>query len=123
MNWIAIGCISSFLNVSLGAFGAHYLKSKLSEYSLNVFHTAVQYGMFHSLALVLVGLALLSGLPNRQLLNFSSIAFLAGIIVFSGSLILLSITGIKWLGAITPIGGLLFLLGWILFALSSFERS
>ena len=89
------------------------LKSRLDEYALSIYQTAVQYQFYHSLALLGVGLFCLWQ-PQSRLLLASGIAFLAGILVFSGSLYLLSFTGIRWLGAITPIGGLALIAGWVL---------
>ena len=106
-----VAAISGFLSVVLGAFAAHGLKQALSEYSLGIFHTAVQYQMYHSLALLA-----LSAYPRTRHLRWAAYAFIAGILIFSGSLYALAITGIKILGAITPIGGLLFMLGWLLLA-------
>ena len=126
MIWINSGCFFGFLSVLLGSFGAHFLKARLSEYSLAIFQTGTQYQIYHSLSLILIGLAYLFNQTNSQtffssqLLNSAGFCFLGGIIVFSGSLYALSLLGHKWLGAITPIGGLLFLAGWILFFLSGF---
>ena len=97
--------------VALGAFGAHALRGRLDEYARGVFETAVQYHFYHALALALVGVLLLSQ-PATALLKSSGWLFLIGIAVFSGSLYLLAITGIKWLGAVTPLGGLAFIAGW-----------
>lgn len=99
------------LAVAFGAFGAHALKSRLDEYALGVFETAVQYHFIHSLALLAVGILALSQ-PQAALLRSAGWLFLVGMVVFSGSLYCLSLTGIKWLGAITPLGGLAFIAGW-----------
>jgi len=101
-----------FLSVSIGAFGAHALKDKLSPEMLEINHTGAQYQMYHSLALLAVAL-LLKFYPDSKYFNASGWLFVAGIIIFSGSLYALSLTGIRTLGAITPIGGLCFLGGWI----------
>lgn len=111
--FLCAGAISGFLSVALGAFAAHALKTSLSTYSLNVFDTATQYHMVHSIALLLVSI-LLRFSSQSKLLIFSGYAFLSGIIVFSGSLYALAISKISILGAITPIGGLAFLTGWAL---------
>jgi uncharacterized membrane protein YgdD (TMEM256/DUF423 family) len=111
--FIALAGFSGMLAVGLGAFGAHALKSRLDEHALSIYQTAVQYQFYHSLALLGVGLFCLWQ-PQSRLLLASGVAFLAGIFVFSGSLYLLSFTGIRWLGAITPIGGLAFIAGWAL---------
>ncbi len=99
-----------FLAVSLGAFGAHALKNRLSEEMLAVWQTAVQYQFWHVLALLTVGILL--KFSSSSLLNTAGFAFLAGILLFSGSLYLLALSGVKVLGAITPIGGFAFLVGW-----------
>ena len=105
------GALAGLLAVALGAFGAHALRGRLDEYARGVFETAVQYHFYHALALALVGVLLLSQ-PATALLKSSGWLFLIGIAVFSGSLYLLAITGIKWLGAVTPLGGLAFIAGW-----------
>ena len=108
------------LAVAIGAFGAHALKNRLDDYSLGVFQTAVQYHFYHSLALLAVGMIALSQ-PDSVLLRSSGWLFLIGILVFSGSLYLLSISGMRWLGAITPLGGLAFIAGWGCLAAASWK--
>jgi uncharacterized membrane protein YgdD (TMEM256/DUF423 family) len=109
---LVIAAINGFLVVAIGAFGAHGLQARLQETGyLATFETGVQYHMFHTLALL--GLALLAmQAPESRLLSSAAWLFLAGIMLFSGSLYVLAITGISWLGAITPLGGLGFLAGW-----------
>ena len=109
--FITLASLSGMLAVVFGAFGAHALKGRLDDYALGVFDTAVQYHFNHSLALLAVGLLAL-GQPQTTLLKSSGWLFTIGIVVFSGSLYLLSLTGIRWLGAITPVGGLAFIGGW-----------
>jgi uncharacterized membrane protein YgdD (TMEM256/DUF423 family) len=109
--FLSLGALARLLAVALGAFGAHALRGRLDDYARGVFETAVQYHFYHALALVLVGVLLLSQ-PATALLKSSGWLFLIGIAVFSGSLYLLAITGIKWLGAVTPLGGLAFIAGW-----------
>ncbi len=109
-----IGSLSAFLAVALGAFAAHGLRSKLEPEMLNVFEVGVRYQMYHALALLAVAWA--SARWPGSSINAAGWLFIAGTIIFSGSLYLLSLTGIRWLGAITPIGGLAFLLGWLLLA-------
>ena len=109
--FLSLAAFSGLLAVALGAFGAHALRGRLDDYARGVFDTAVQYHFYHSLALLGVGLLALH-YPASPLLRSAGIAFLLGILVFSGSLYLLSMTGRTWLGAITPIGGLAFLVGW-----------
>jgi uncharacterized membrane protein YgdD (TMEM256/DUF423 family) len=108
---LSIGAVSGLLCVALGAFAAHALRSRFDAYALGIFETAVQYQFYHSLALLAVGLLMLQ-LPGSALLRSSAWLFAGGIVVFSGSLYLLSFTGLRWLGAVTPIGGLAFIAGW-----------
>ena len=109
------GAVFAGLSIVLGAFGAHALKEQLSAYSMSVYEKAVLYQMFHALLTAISG--------NIQGLNFDSSiwCFIIGIILFSGSLYILAISDIKWLGMITPIGGLLFIAGWFLVVLKSFN--
>lgn len=109
--FISLAAFCAMLAVAFGAFGAHALKGRLDTYALGVFETAVQYHFMHSLALLAVGILALSQ-PHTVLLKSAGWLFLVGIVVFSGSLYCLSLTGIKWLGAITPLGGLCFIAGW-----------
>lgn len=111
---LLIAGISGIIAVSLGAFGAHALKAKLDSLGyLATFQTGVHYQFYHTLALAIIGL-LLAKFPNPWL-TYSSYFFMIGILLFSGSLYMLSLSGIKWIGAITPIGGLAFILGWASF--------
>ncbi len=112
--FFACGAFSGFLGVALGAFAAHGLKSRLSAEMLTIFETAVRYQMYHALALLAVAWA--CGRWPGALAQSSGWLFLAGTIIFSGSLYILSISGIRWLGAVTPLGGLAFLAGWICLA-------
>ena len=116
--FITLASLSGMLAVTFGAFGAHALKSRLDEHALGVFQTAVQYHFYHSLALLAVGVIALSQ-PQTALLRSSGYLFLVGIVVFSGSLYLLSMSGLRWLGAITPLGGLAFIAGWLSMALAA----
>ena len=113
--FITLASLSGMLAVMLGAFGAHALKSRLDEYALGVFQTAVQYHFYHSFALLAVGIFALSQ-PQTVLLKSSGYLFILGIVIFSGSLYLLSITGVRWLGAITPLGGVALIAGWVCLA-------
>ncbi len=110
MFWIKTASIFMFLGVGLGAFGSHGLRDKLSEYSMDVYKTAVMYHFIHALGLFVV--AWLSTQFPSPKINYAGIFLSSGIILFSGSLYALSVTGIKPLGAITPIGGMCFLIGW-----------
>src|SRR5437870_7439413 len=106
-----IAALAGLLGVGFGAFGAHWLRSRLSPDMLAVFETGVRYQMYHALALLAVALAV-GRLGDALLLKLAGWFFVAGIIVFSGSLYALALSGSVALGAITPIGGLAFLLGW-----------
>jgi len=111
--FLSIGSINAMLAVMLGAFGAHGLKSRLSAEMMEIFHTAVQYHFIHALGLLAIGLVAYH-LPESAWIRWSGWLLLAGIVIFSGSLYLLSISGVRWLGAVTPIGGLAFIAGWLL---------
>lgn len=107
---IAAGAINMFIAVAAGAFGAHALKQSLSPEMLTIWHTAANYQMMHALGLIAIGL--LMPRFNQILLKRAGITMLIGIFIFSGSLYALALTGIRILGAITPIGGVAFLLAW-----------
>ncbi len=109
-NYLAFGAISAGLAVALGAFAAHALKMRLDPQALATFEVAVRYQMYHALALVAVGL--LAERRESRLLGASGALFVAGTVFFSGSLYALSLSGVTWLGAITPFGGVAFLSGW-----------
>ncbi len=106
-RYLAWAGVSGFLAVAFGAFGAHGLKHSLSEYELDIYKTAVSYQMWHTLLLAIIAL-----LPASCLLKWAARALLIGLLLFSGSLYLLAISKVSWLGMITPVGGLAFLLGW-----------
>ena len=114
--FLSLGSISGALAVMIGAFGAHGLKEKLSAEMLAIYKTGVEYHFYHTLALLAVGLVALHF--QSKWLTASGWSMFAGIVIFSGSLYALSISGVKVLGAITPIGGLCFIAGWILLALA-----
>jgi uncharacterized membrane protein YgdD (TMEM256/DUF423 family) len=114
--FLSMGAISGALAVMIGAFGAHGLKDRLTEEMLAIYKTGVEYHFFHTLALLIVGLVALH--HKSAWLNVSGWSMIAGIVIFSGSLYALSISGIRVLGAITPIGGLLFIVGWVLLAIA-----
>ena len=109
--WIIIGSALAALAVAVGAFGAHGLKSRVSADDLVIFETGVRYQMYHSLALILLGLIGVNFQSN--IVQLPAILFLVGIIIFSGTLYLIPLTGLRWFGAITPIGGTALILGWI----------
>jgi uncharacterized membrane protein YgdD (TMEM256/DUF423 family) len=108
--FLAMGAISGFLAVAFGAFGAHALRERLGEHLLGIYEVGVRYQMYHALALLAVGILLARGASTA--LHVAGWCFVGGTLVFSGSLYALSLTGVRWLGAITPIGGVAFLVGW-----------
>lgn len=118
-HWLLVASVMGFLSVAGGAFGAHALKEHVSPERMITFETGTQYAQFHVAVLLL--LALMPAQHGR-LQNAACAAFTIGIIVFTGSLWCLTITGITWLGAITPFGGLSFLAGWVMLALSAMRR-
>ncbi len=118
--WFIAGSLAGALGVILGAFAAHGLKGRLSAEALVVFETGVKYHLIHALALLAAGWAC-ERWPGPWAVA-AGWAFLAGIAVFSGSLYLLALTGARWLGAITPLGGLSFIAGWLLLAVAAFRR-
>lgn len=109
--FLILASCNGFIAVALGAFAAHGLKNKLTETLLATFQTGVQYHMYHSLALFALGMLVLQ-YPANHAFRISGYFFFAGIILFSGSLYGLSLSGLKWLGAITPLGGAAFLVAW-----------
>jgi uncharacterized membrane protein YgdD (TMEM256/DUF423 family) len=111
-TFLLIGSILGFLGVAFGAFGAHALRNRLSPEMLAVFETAVRYQMYHTFAILIVAAAI-GRIGDAAWLVLAGWFFFAGILLFSGSLYALTLTGIGMLGAITPVGGLLFLIGWI----------
>ena len=118
--FITLASLSGMLAVVFGAFGAHALKSRLDDYGLSVFQTAVQYHFYHSFALLAVGVIALSQ-PQTAMLKSSGYLFILGMVIFSGSLYLLSLTGVRWLGAVTPLGGLAFIAGWACLAATGWK--
>jgi uncharacterized membrane protein YgdD (TMEM256/DUF423 family) len=118
--FITLAALSALMAVCLGAFGAHALRNRLDDYGMGVFETAVQYHFYHSLALLAVGILAISQ-PQTALLKSSGWLFLIGIAIFSGSLYCLSLSGQRWLGAITPLGGLAFIAGWACLAAAGWK--
>ncbi len=117
-TFLVFGAGLAFLSVALGAFAAHALKTRITPYELEVFQTGVHYQGFHALALILVA-ALWHFRPDMKQLKAACFLFGAGVVIFSGSLYALSLTGVKWLGAITPVGGVCFLAGWAMAILAA----
>lgn len=108
------------LAVLAGAFGAHGLKTKISPEMLQVYKTGVEYQFYHALGLLLIGVLAMQ-MPSA-LLNWSAVLLGAGILIFSGSLYVLALTGIRWIGAITPVGGLSFVAGWVLLVVAMVKK-
>ena len=121
LNWFAVGAIAGAIGVALGAFGAHALKSRVTEDLLNVFEIGVRYQMYHAIALLAVGWSA-TRWPGAWV-TASGWLFAVGILVFSGSLYVMTFTGARWLGAITPIGGLCLILGWTALAVAALRGS
>lgn len=119
--FLTIGSVAMALAVILGAFGAHGLKKVLSEEMLTIFKTGVTYHFYHAIGLLVIGIVA-RYLPDSALLSWSGWLMLTGIIIFSGSLYMLSISGTRWLGAVTPVGGLCFIASWILFAVTVWKN-
>jgi uncharacterized membrane protein YgdD (TMEM256/DUF423 family) len=115
--FFSLGAVSGLISVAAGAFGAHALRARLGPESLTIFETAARYQMYHALALLAVAWAA-SRWPGA-LPQWGGWLFVAGTVLFSGSLYALAVTGARWLGAITPLGGLAFLAGWVCLALSA----
>jgi uncharacterized membrane protein YgdD (TMEM256/DUF423 family) len=119
--FLMVGSISMAVAVALGAFGAHGLKNKLSAELLQVYKTGVEYHFYHALGLLLIGL--LSRQMQSGLITIAGWSMIVGTVLFSFSLYLLAVTGIKWLGAITPLGGTAFILAWVLLAFGVLKSS
>ncbi|HEX6040018.1 DUF423 domain-containing protein [Longimicrobium sp.] len=112
-----LGCLFGLMAVAAGAFGAHALRARLGPDLLAVWETAARYQMYHALALLAVAMA--AGRWPGGGWNAAGWLFVAGTVVFSGSLYVLALSGVRWLGAITPIGGVCFLAGWVMLALAA----
>lgn len=115
--WLTLGSVGMLLAVAMGAFGAHALKKTLTPDLMAIYETAVHYHVYHALGLIAIGLLALH-LPTTALLRWAGVLMAAGLVLFSGSLYALSLSGIRWLGAITPIGGTAFLAAWSLLAIA-----
>jgi uncharacterized membrane protein YgdD (TMEM256/DUF423 family) len=118
--FLSFASFLGFLSVAFGAFGAHAVKDKIAPEMLEVFKTGVQYQMYHALALVGIAI-LLKFFPDSDIFAYSGWFFIAGIILFSGSLYGLSLTGIRAFGPVTPFGGLCFLTGWVLLLIGALK--
>ena len=119
--FLAIAAIFGGLSVGAGAFATHALRERLSERSLEIFETAARYQMYHALALLLVALVIIREEVPQPILIVASWSFIIGILIFSGSLYALSLTNVKVLGAITPLGGAAFIAGWSALAIAAFS--
>lgn len=120
-TFVALGAILAGLSVAAGAFGAHGLRGLLDADMLANFETAARYQMYHALALLIVGV-LAAYLPAR-IVNWIGWLFIVGILLFSGSLYLMAFTGVRMLGAITPLGGVAFIAGWLLLAVAALRKA
>ncbi len=118
-TWVIAGCISGALAVIFGAFGAHALAERLTEKALATYHTGAQYQVYHALALL--GLGVWATQNPRSNTSITGLCWVIGTLLFSGSLYALALSGIKVLGAITPFGGVLFIVGWISFAFQAWK--
>jgi uncharacterized membrane protein YgdD (TMEM256/DUF423 family) len=116
-RWATVGAVLGGLAVALGAFGAHGLRDRLSPADLATFDTGARYQMYHALALLAV--AWLADRAPSRAVETAGWAFLIGMLVFSGSLYLLTLGGLRWMGAVAPLGGVSFLIGWVALALAS----
>jgi uncharacterized membrane protein YgdD (TMEM256/DUF423 family) len=116
MNWTAVGSLVLAVAVMLGAFGAHGLRGRLDAYSIGIYERAVFYHFVHALGLLLVPLAARTGLIPASAASWVCVLLLGGILIFCGSLYALAITGVRVLGAMTPLGGLAFIAAWLLLA-------
>ncbi|MGG6266387.1 DUF423 domain-containing protein [Leptolyngbya sp. AN03gr2] len=119
--FLSAGAILAGISVAGGAFATHALRAKLDDRALEIFETGAQYQMYHAIALILVALFISQTNFSDPLLTASGIAFIVGIVLFSGSLYALSLSGVKILGAVAPIGGAAFLAGWACLAISAWR--
>jgi uncharacterized membrane protein YgdD (TMEM256/DUF423 family) len=120
-TFMLVGSLTGFLGVAAGAFGAHGLRNRLSPDMLAVFETAVRYQMYHAFALLITA-AVIGRVGDARLLSIAGWSFITGVVLFSGSLYALALSGMSGLGAITPVGGLAFLVGWACLAIFAAAR-
>lgn len=116
--FLAIASALGGISVILGAFASHALKDRLGERALAIWETGTKYQMYHALVLIAIAL-LIARFPNSRLFVVAGYAFISGVVIFSGSLYALSLSGIKWLGAITPLGGVALIIGWACLAVAA----
>lgn len=119
-TFFTLGSLFALLGVAAGAFGAHFLKALLTADMLAVYETAIRYQMYHAFALLAVGWA--SHQYRAACLRLAGWMFVLGILLFSGSLYAVSLSGVRWLGAVTPLGGIAFLAGWGLLAAAAYKQ-
>ncbi len=117
-KYTKIGALAAMLSVAIGAFGAHILEDRLSADMLDVYDTGVQYHMFHSAGILIIAL-LIDRLPSPKMAVWAARLLVVGTVLFSGSLYALALSGVKMLGAVTPLGGVAFIAGWICLALAA----
>jgi uncharacterized membrane protein YgdD (TMEM256/DUF423 family) len=120
-SFLFLGALSALIGVGMGAFGAHGLKATLSPEMLSVYQTGVSYQMWHALGLICIAL-LSQQVSESRLLNWAGYLMFAGILLFSGSLYLLALLNLKWLGMITPLGGVSFIMAWVLIAIFAAKK-
>jgi len=121
MMFVFLGALNMAIAVMLGAFGAHGLKTKVTAEQLAWWHTGVDYHVYHALALLIIG-ALIAAQPQLALPKGSAWALQVGIVIFSGSLYAMTLGAPRWFGAITPIGGTAFIVGWLWLAYSAWQK-
>lgn len=121
--FLTLGSINAALAVIFGAFGAHALKTRISPDMLNVYQVGSHYHFYHALGMLVVGVIAMHLNGSQGALRLAGYLMLAGVILFSGSLYLLATTGVTWIGAITPIGGLAFIAAWIVLAMTVFRAT
>ena len=116
MNWSATGAILLAIAVMLGAFGAHGLRGRIDDYSMNIYERAVLYHFLHALGMLIVSILPRAGVLSESRMKWVAGLLCAGVVLFSGSLYVFAITGVRTLGAVTPFGGLSFIAAWLLLA-------
>lgn len=119
--FVLIGSVSAAIGVAAGAFGAHGLRSSLTPDLLAIYETAVRYQMYHAFGLLVVGW--IADWSSTRLAHAAGWCFITGTVLFSGSLYLLTLSGARWWGAVTPVGGIAFIAGWVLLAASAWKQS
>ncbi len=119
--FISLGSFCAFCGVALGAFGAHHLKAALSPEALAIYQTGVTYQMWHSLGLIGIGL-MQNLMPESRQLKWAGWLMFCGVLLFSGSLYILSLIQLRWIGMITPFGGICFLIAWLLLCFSAYTK-